>query len=58
MAIEVDCTEYDCGLSFNTPDELFAHLKWDHNYSDLKAEVKIEEAIAERGGLTGNPEGK
>lgn len=34
------CPEYECGLEFNERHELEAHLVWDHNYSDYKAERK------------------
>ncbi|WP_247005080.1 hypothetical protein [Halosolutus gelatinilyticus] len=38
-----ECPEYCCGLSFNTSDELQAHLEWDHNRSEYKAKEMIDD---------------
>lgn len=37
------CPDDYCGLTFNTKEELKAHLRWDHNYNKTEAEVIINE---------------
>jgi hypothetical protein len=38
-----DCPEAFCIQAFR-PQEMAAHLRWDHGYSEFKAEKRVEEA--------------
>lgn len=41
----VECPENDCGIPFNSAEEVVAHLQWDHNRSELEAERKVREML-------------
>lgn len=46
------CPDYqmggDCPFEFNTRDELQAHLEWDHNRSEFKANRMIERRVLDQ----------
>ena len=41
----IECPESDCGIPFQSTDEVVAHLQWDHNRSELEAERKVRRYI-------------
>jgi len=43
------CPERGCGLSLNE-EEMFAHLKWDHNYAASQARRRLGVAFEDPDG--------
>lgn len=43
--VRFDCPESFCASVFR-PQEMVAHLEWDHGYSERKAKKRVEQACS------------